>query len=69
MPRDLPCGCSTACGCVCAEHSADRIPHPCRAHAAVVVGAFIAREAATLVALLLFIGSVTLWCMVLIGKS
>lgn len=68
MTRDLPCGCRT-CGCQCAEHSADRIPHPCRVHAPVVVAAFIAKEAATLVALSLFTGSVVIWCMVLVGKG
>jgi hypothetical protein len=62
---DLPCGCAH-CGCICADHSPDRIPQPCRAHAAAVVAAFIGREAASLVALALFTGAVTVWCMVLI---
>lgn len=68
MPRprtsfhQLPCGCRT-CGCACAEHSPTRNEWACSA----CVATFLAREAATLVALGLFFGCVMVWAAIFGG--
>jgi hypothetical protein len=57
MALQLPCGCRT-CGCLCAEHAPERIERLCPPHADQAITKFIAHEAATLVALALFIASI-----------
>jgi hypothetical protein len=53
----IPCGCRL-CGCLCADHSPDRLERPCAAHVDLAVFRFIADEARRLVVIALFAGIV-----------
>jgi hypothetical protein len=59
-PNTLPCGCGR-CGCLCPEHSPTRIETLCARHGLPVVTRWLFGEAATLVALILFCATVSLW--------
>jgi hypothetical protein len=60
----VPCGCRH-CGCLCPEHSPDRIERLCAAHVNRAVFRFIADEASRLVVLVLFAGMVAVWAAIL----
>jgi hypothetical protein len=57
---DLICGCRL-CGCLCADHSPDRVEQLCAPHADRAVFRVIAHEAGTLVSLALFVSMVMIW--------
>lgn len=64
MPRELSCGCRT-CGCLCPQHSPSNAEMLCERHSNEAIARFIAKEAATLVALALFIAGAMVWCSIL----
>ena len=63
-PDRLPCGCRR-CGCACPTHAGVGVPPLCDFHAAAALGRFLLGEAATLVALGLFVSAVIVWTAIL----
>lgn len=64
MHRTVPCGCRL-CGCVCADHSPDRVARLCAAHVDAAVFRFLKEESARLVCLALFAAVVLTWAAIL----
>lgn len=64
MPKTIPCGC-LYCGCMCAEHSPDRVETVCAAHVDRAVFRFVCEESARLVAVALFVAVVAAWTAIL----
>lgn len=66
MSRSLICGCKL-CGCVCEEHAHDHRAHHCLHHSKSNIVAWILSDAAALVSLALFLGTIAVWAAILGG--